>query len=406
MLSPRTAPSKARGRALGPAFAVGGMALVVGVTALFALFAAGAPNAGAKTDREARVGRVAHVSKATAAALGAAVGQSALGLRSSYYQPAALADPSQPAIIDHTGWDEPDPFVFVQNGSYYLFTSSSNEPENVPVQSASAFGQWGPVTDALPDLPAWATASTMWAPDVAQFGNHYMLYWTSQTQHVTPSTKCIGDAISTNPAGPYIASPTPFICQTSLGGDIDPRVFVDGNGQAYMIWKSDQNSMPNGGPTQIWSQPLSADGTQLVGSPTVIFGPDESWQQSIVEAPQMELVQGTYYLFYSGGHFFEPSYGIGVARCTGPTGPCTDTSSMPLVASNLQGWGPGEESVFANGTGVWMIYSPWFANLSGNGPPRPIALARLGFGPAGPYLAAPYQNISTSAGTTAANRTP
>ncbi len=272
MLTPDTVASLTRRRALATAFGVGGLTLALGVAALFAVFA---PSAGAKTDREARVEHLAHIGKATVPALGAATGPSALGLRSSYYQPAALANPSQPAIIDHTGWDEPDPYVFVQNGSYYLFTSSSNEPQNVPVRSASAFGQWGPVTDALPSLPAWATANTMWAPDVAQFGNHYMLYFTTQTQHLGDSTKCIGDAISTNAAGPYIASPLPFICQTSLGGDIDPRVFVDGNGQAYMVWKSDQNSMPNGGPTQIWSQPLSADGTQLEGAPTAIFGPDE-----------------------------------------------------------------------------------------------------------------------------------
>jgi hypothetical protein len=66
------------------------------------LFALGAPNAGARTDRETRVGRVAHVGKAAASALGTAVGQSTLGP----YAP-ALADPSQPAIIDHTGWTTP-----------------------------------------------------------------------------------------------------------------------------------------------------------------------------------------------------------------------------------------------------------------------------------------------------------
>ncbi len=111
----------------------------------------------------------------------------------------------------------------------------------------------------------------------------------------------------------------------------------------------------------------------------------------MAEAPQLVLENGTYYLFYSGGHFFEPSYAIGVARCAGPLGPCHDTTATPLLGSNLQGWGPGEESVFTNNAGTWMIYSPWFANLSGAGPPRPVALAHLGFGPDGPYLAAPLQ---------------
>ncbi len=69
----------------------------------------------------------------------------------------------------------------------------------------------------------------------------------------------------------------------------------------------------------------------------------------------MVLVNGAYYLFYSGGWFNQTSYAIGVARCTGPAGPCHDTSSTPLLASNAQGEGPGEESVFSNSAGIWML---------------------------------------------------
>jgi beta-xylosidase len=316
-----------------------------------------------------------------------------------------LADPTRPGVIDQTGWDEPEPFVIVQGGSYYLFTSQSNEPQNVPVRSATAFGQWGARVDALPDPPAWATPGIMWAPDVAQFGSHYILYFTAQLASQAQHTMCIGDAISTNVAGPYIASPTPLICQISLGGSIDPRVFVDNNGQAYMVWKSDQDSRSLTIDTQIWSQLLSADGLHLLGSPTTIFAPDEPWQRTIVEAPQIELVKGNYYLFYSGGYFNHPDYAIGVARCAGPMGPCRDTTAAPLLGSNLQGWGPGEESIFANDAGIWMVYSPWFANPSNTGPPRPLALAHLGFGPNGPYLAAPLETGAPSAAS-AATRAP
>jgi len=41
--------------------------------------------------------------------------------------------------------------------------------------------------------------------------------------------------------GPYIAAPVPFICHKSLGGSIDPRVFVDASGQPYMVWKSEHS---------------------------------------------------------------------------------------------------------------------------------------------------------------------
>ena len=105
----------------------------------------------------------------------------------------------------------------------------------------------------------------MWAPDAAQFGNHFMLYFTSQLAGVSPPTMCIGDTISTAVAGPYLASPVPFVCQQSLGGSIDPRVFVDATGRPYMVWKSDQSARSDTTDTQIRSQALSADGMHLMG---------------------------------------------------------------------------------------------------------------------------------------------
>jgi hypothetical protein len=344
------------------------------------------PNAGA---RVAQLGREATLSPASTP--GTAIGTTTLGLHTSYDEPPPLADPQDPGFIVNSGPDQPDPFMFVQNGRYYMFTSQDQVPQDVPVRSATVFGQWGAPGDALPDPPAWATPHAMWAPDVARFGNHNMLYFTSDLAGSSPPTMCIGDAISTSPAGPYIPSQTPFVCQQPMGGSIDPRVFVDADGQPTMVWKSDQNSLELTIPTAFWSQPLSADGLHLLGAPTQIFSPDEAWQNAIVEAPQLVLVNGAYYLFYSGGWFNQTSYAIGVARCAGPSGPCRDASSTPLLASNAQGAGPGEESVFSNDAGIWMLYTPWRSALPNPGPPRPVAMAHLGFGPYGPYLAQPLE---------------
>jgi beta-xylosidase len=358
----------------------------VGALGLAGILGLGVLNAGARTADESEVSPAQYLSTG---ALGAAAGDSALGLRTPYFEPPALADPSAPGFTINSGADQPDPFMFQQDGRYYLFTSDDKVPQNVPVRSGTQVGQWGGPSDALPDPPAWAAPGVMWAPDVARFGNHYLLYFTSRLRDVSPATMCIGDAISTAVAGPYIASPVPFVCQQSLGGSIDPRVFEDTNGQPYMIWKSDQNARSNTANTQIYSQPLSADGLHLLEQPTVIFGPDESWQGHIVEAPQLVLVRGSYFLFYSGGWFNQPGYSIGAARCAGPLGPCRDNSSAPLLGSNAQGQGPGEESVFSNAAGLWLLYTPFRSTIPLPGPARPVAVAHLGFGPSGPYLAAP-----------------
>jgi hypothetical protein len=370
-----------RAIAAGSALSIAAVALM-----LAAVFGLAARTADARAAGAAGVSPVQYLSTG---ALGAAAGEAALGLRTPYFEPPALSDTSQPGFTINSGPDQPDPFMYQQDGRYYLFTSQDGVPTNVPVRSGTVVGRWNAPTDALPDPPAWAVHGVMWAPDVAQLGNHYMLYFTSQLAGVTTPTMCIGDAVSTAVAGPYIASPVPFICQQTLGGSIDPRVFVDGTGQPYMVWKSDQNARSDTADTQIYSEPLSADGLHLLGQPTAIFGPDSPWQGHIVEAPQLVLVRGTYDLFYSGGWFNQPGYSIGVARCAGPLGPCADASPSPLLGSNAQGQGPGEESVFSNAAGLWLLYTPFRSTLPLPGPPRPVAMAHLGFGPSGPYLAAP-----------------
>ena len=168
-------------------------------------------------------------------ALGAAAGDAALGLRTPYSEPPTLSDPARPAFTINPGADQPDPFVDQEGGRHYLFTSQDRVPTNVPVRPGSVVGRWGAPSDALPDPPAWAGPRVMWAPDVAQFGDHYVPHFSSMLRNVSPGRMCIGDAIGSAVAGPYIASPVPFICQQALGGSIDPRVFVDATGQPSMV---------------------------------------------------------------------------------------------------------------------------------------------------------------------------
>jgi hypothetical protein len=119
-----------------------------------------------------------------------------------------------------------------------------------------------------------------------------------------------------------------------------------------------------------------------------LLSADEPWQHRIIESPDLVQFQNTYWLFYSGGWFNQPYYGIGLARCSGPAGPCTDLSPTPWLGSNAQGQGPGEESLFVDRAGgTWMAYAPTalFSDVS----IRPVALVRIGLTTAGPELLAP-----------------
>jgi beta-xylosidase len=311
--------------------------------------------------------------------------------------PPATTNPSAPALLLPQGQnqgdlpegqDQGDPFLLDVGNRYYLYTSQpSFSGANVPVASGTTMGNWGPVTDALPNLPAWTQSGFTWAPDVHRFGSSFVLYFTAVINGSNPSMQCIGNAVGTSPAGPFVAQPHPFICQFGSGGSIDPRVFTDADGTNWMVWKSDENIDGNATPTNVWTSRLSSDGLTLVGSATRIFAPDEAWQGTIVEAPDLVLEGGKYWLFYSANWFDQSAYGIGVASCAGPQGPCQDLSTQPLVSTNAQGEGPGEESVFTGQNGFWMLYNPWRSYApTGITPPRPVAVARIGFGPFGPYL--------------------
>jgi hypothetical protein len=300
--------------------------------------------------------------------------------------PPISASLAAPGLTVPSGENQSDPFLLRDQDRYYLYTSGvpGRLPINVPVATATDFRGWSPVTDAMPVLPHWARPGFTWAPDVHRFGSATVLYFTAGV--AGSGQQCVGIATATSPLGPFTAEPTPFLCQTALGGTIDPRVFTDATGVNWMLYKSDQNIGGAATPTVMWSQRLSPDGVHLVGPPFRLMGPDEPWQGTIVEAPDMVQVGRTYWLVYSGNWFNQPDYAIGAARCAGPSGPCADISNRPVLGSNAQGAGPGEASLYTDETGSWLLYTPVMESW-GSGP-RPVMVARIGFGPDGAYLAA------------------
>ena len=93
-----------------------------------------------------------------------------------------------------------------------------------------------------------------------------------------------------------------------------------------------------------------------------------------------------YLLFFAGNSTGEPDNGIGLALCKGPGGPCTSPYSGPWLGSNVQGAGPGEETLYTQNGVTWMLYTP-HALYYAYAFPR-LAAARIAFTPTGmPYIA-------------------
>jgi hypothetical protein len=285
----------------------------------------------------------------------------------------------------------PDPAVLIGTSRDYLYTAGGGAgAPYLPIYPFRRINDLGKVVDGMPHPPAWST-DWIWPADIRKDGHQYVMWFTAIDQSDILSTgaqaKCIGLATSASPTGPYVPGNQPVICDPS--GSIDPRTFVDTHGQLWLDWKSDDNATSPNVPTRIWAQRLASNGFTLLGEPTEIFDADKSWEQNLVESPDMVRVGGVDYLFFSGNTSFTPSSGIGVAICAGPAGPCHDPYQGPMLGSNREGAGPGEESVFVQNNAVWLLYSP--SAIYGPNIYRQLAVARVSFAASGPY-------VSTSGG--------
>ncbi len=244
-----------------------------------------------------------------------------------------------------------DPSVHVFDGKLFIYPSHDIDA-GVPaddlgshfamrdyhVFSMDAVG--GKVTDhgVVLDIKnvAWA-GRQMWAPDAAEKGGKYYLYFPVKDKQ---DVFRIGAAVGNNPAGPFTAQPDAIKGSYS----IDPAVFKDNDGKYYMyfggIW---------GGQLQRWAsgaykaadvypakdQPalsakvarLGDDMVTLAEPPKDVVLLDEKGQaltagdngRRFFEASWLHKYKGTYYFSYSTGDTHFIMYATG----TSPYGPFT-----------------------------------------------------------------------------------
>jgi beta-xylosidase len=190
----------------------------------------------------------------------------------------------------------------------------------------------------------------------------YVLFYTARDR--ASGFQCIARATSARPEGPYTDDSTqPFICQRSLCGSIDASPFVDKDGSAYVLWKSDENAAACGTPPRLWSQRLSDDGLSLQGEPVALLEKDQPWEGALIEGPSMVQHRGKHLLFYSANQYDSARYAVGYATCDGPQGPCKKVTRLsPFLASAGLMLGPGGQELFTDAAGeLWMAFHAWTA---------------------------------------------
>lgn len=276
---------------------------------------------------------------------------------------------SSSATITNPLWEDdfPDPHVMRGENGWYSYATGNPGYYNIGVSSSKDFTQWSPVVEALPDRPSWQpiTQGLTWAPDVSKVGERYLMLYVAR--HESSGLQCLSRAWANTPEGPFIdSSKEPFICQSDIGGTIDPHLFVSTSGKRYMYFKNDGNAV--GVETKIWVAEVDEDGDLKQKPVDTGLRNFRSWHGAVVEAPSVFEFEGKYYLTYSANDYGSEYYAIGWAVSDSPLGPWSDKSIEPLLATVGVVAGPGGQQIFRDDDGnLWIAYHAWTYGKVGYG---------------------------------------
>ena len=152
---------------------------------------------------------------------------------------------------------------------------------------------------------AWVDSSknSMWAPDCYEKGGKYYFYFPALAH---PSTgikgMAIGVAVSDTPYGPFTPEPEPI---KGVSG-IDPNVFIDKDGQAYLYWASMETLL---------GAKLKENMLELATEPQ----PIDSLPEGMKEGPFLFERNGIYYFTFP--HVIEKTEALVYGMGNNPLGP-------------------------------------------------------------------------------------
>ena len=207
-----------------------------------------------------------------------------------------------------------DPAALIDKGRVYLYGGHDEAKEGGKdyvmnewrVYSSCDMQHWTEAPNPVPyTIFKWAGRDA-WASDITSRNGKYYLYTT--VDHKTIPGKAIGVAVSDSPTGPFVDARGSALVTNDMThetpiawDDIDPAVFVDGDGQAYLYW----------GNTVMKYARLKPNMIELDG-PIHTVG-----LEAFTEASYLHRHDGKYYLSYSRKFPEETVYMTGPSA-TGP----------------------------------------------------------------------------------------
>ncbi|MFJ8136525.1 family 43 glycosylhydrolase [Streptomyces sp. NPDC096013] len=246
-----------------------------------------------------------------------------------------------------------DPDVHVLDGQFWIYPTSDGWADwggtRFKAYSSPDLVHWrdhGVILDLGTDV-SWADEHA-WAPAVAERGGSYYFYFCAEQQ--------IGVAVADSPAGPFRdALGEPLVRKGQLAGQmIDPAVFTDDDGQAYLYW----------GNGHAYVVPLNDDMTSYDATKV-----EEITAGDFREGSFVVKRDGTYYFMWSEDDTRSEDYHVAYATGPSPSGPWTERGTILSKNPEYGILGTGHHSVVnVPGSDDWYVVYHRFAL---NGPGRP-----------------------------------
>ncbi|GAB2738295.1 family 43 glycosylhydrolase [Streptomyces bullii] len=247
-----------------------------------------------------------------------------------------------------------DPDVHYLDGRYWIYPTTDGfrgwGGTQFKAYSSKDLVHWkdhGVILDLGPDV-SWADKYA-WAPAIAERDGTYYFYFCAEQQ--------IGVAVADSPAGPFKdALGKPLVAKGGAwsGQMIDPSVFTDDDGQAYLYWGNGRG----------YVVPLNDDMVSFDASEVKDITPANFREGSFVIKRN-----GTYYFMWSEDDTRSENYHVAYATGPSPLGPWTKRGTILQKRPEYGILGTGHHSVVnAPGTDDWYVVYHRFAL---NGPGRP-----------------------------------
>ncbi|UKT64235.1 family 43 glycosylhydrolase [Pedobacter mucosus] len=264
-----------------------------------------------------------------------------------------------------------DPHIAIFGDKFYIYPTTDGsegwKSTSFTAWSSKDLVKWKNEQVIL-DLPkdiTWAKERA-WAPAIAFKNGKYYYYFSADVN--------IGVAVADKPTGPFKdVLGKPLVKKGALRGQmIDPMVFVDDDGSAYLYFGQGNCNM-----VKLNDDMVSYDSTKLVSIKPKGYN----------EGSFVFKRNGIYYLSWSEFDTRDPRYSVAYATSKSPLGPFVKAENRPVLKGKGVVKGAGHHSIVqVTGKDEWYIAYHRFKIPGGNGYNRETCISPLRFDKEGNIL--------------------